>query len=244
MSAGNSRRKRRDNQQVRNVSERTSRRKDARHGKSYLDRLPNVVIENIIRFTSTRPREQNWKAHVPPQLAVCLLNSDSVLSSVSRNLFRSLQAGGVRTGHETSLAVVGSLAHRRRHFPRLMSALRETLIELRIDRSSFPPWLTRSLICKCPQLKRLSLGLLDNFPLTDVLSSQGGNLGALAIAKPWFHEHDVSAIAEFGRRLKIFSLSVYNVCIQMDTLWKSIGETLERTVCSQGKGRRGCSNQA
>ncbi len=242
----NSKRNQREDQQKGRTGKRI-RRKGAQFGESYLDKLPIDAVENIIRFTSTQPRDQNWKAYVLPELAFCLLESDSVLSSVSRNLFRSLEVRDLGTGSRRSLTVAGSLEYQRRssltvagspeyqrrHFPRLISALRETLAELKIVKSSLQPWLTQSIVCKCPQLKRLFLCFEENCPLIHILSSQGGNLEALAISKRLLHEDDVSAIAESAKGLKTFSISTYHVSIQMGNLWESIGETLEELSIHQ-----------
>ncbi len=179
------------------------------------------------------PVIRNGRTYVPPELAVWLLESDTVLSSVSRNLFRSLQVTDLGIGSGTSLTVAGSLEHQRRRFPQLISALRETLTELKIVKSSSYPWLTQSIMCKYPQLKRLFFSCGENCPLTHIFSSQGGNLEVLAISKRLLHEEDVSALAEFAKGLKTFSLSAYHVSTQMDNLWESIGETLEELSIHQ-----------
>ncbi len=138
-------------------------------GKLYLDYLPHDALENIIRFTSDRPRSVTWRWFIPSDVALGLLKSKTVLASCCLSLFSVLEASKICRTKRTSLLVVGSDDKSRIQFTRFMSALREKLTAILIDRYTFPAAWKQSLMLRCSHLKHLTLSTQNQGPCSRCL---------------------------------------------------------------------------
>ncbi len=234
--AGSRKRKYNQTEQWYKPKKTTNRRYGAHTGKVYFDYLPQDTLANIIRFTSDRPRSVTWKAFIPADVALGLLKSKTVLASCCLSLFSILEAFKRFCPERTSLLVVGSDDKSRIQFTRLMSALRETLTEILINRDTFPVAWKQSLMLRCSNLKRLSLYSQNPrtaFPLSEILAVQNMSLKFLEIIKPSFNKEDALAITEHGKGLTGFSLCATESIAGMGAVWESVGASLEELKISQ-----------
>ncbi len=52
--------------------------RDAKGNGLYFDSLPREALENVLRFTSEKPRHAHWKSFLQPHVALTLLKSGAV----------------------------------------------------------------------------------------------------------------------------------------------------------------------
>lgn len=132
---------------------------DAPSGKSHFDRISEEAVENIVRFTSEKPRHPSWMAFIPTEDSLSLLRSVPALARSSRHHFRSLNADRPCDAlcREGASVTVGRRGMEKGHFSQLMFHLRKTLVELKIGAIEFSEEEAKPLLSPCPQLKRLSI---------------------------------------------------------------------------------------
>ncbi len=117
-----------------------------------------------------------------------------------------------------------------------MSALREKLTAILIDRYTFPAAWKQSLMLRCSNLKHLTLSTENPrtmFPLSEILAVQNMSLEFLEVFKPSFNEEDALAIAEHGKGLTGFGLYATESIVGMGAIWESIGASLEELKIKQ-----------
>ncbi len=197
---------------------------------SYFTQLPENAIENIIRFTSLRPRSPNWKAYVSPEDVLNFARANYDLFLAVRPMFTSLETNISDDEEMRGLRIIGTGDGSRRFFPRIAYALEENLTAISIRRATFPISWTFSLVFKCPSLRSLSITKLPpglSLPLAEILSVHCGTLERLEICGSYSCEQEIEAIARFGHGLKILQLKVDHLWSGLFSVRETVGETLE-----------------
>ncbi len=133
------------------------------------------------------------------------------------------------------LCIPGSGDNSRILFPKLVSAFQGAVTNIAIHRRTMPVEWKRSLLFKCPNLKRLSLSIWNTskcISLREILSVHNGSLEFLEVRGPCLCKTEIDAIAKYGTGLKSLSFKVRCFCSHMTAVWTSVGQSLEEVSIS------------
>jgi len=192
---------------------------------SFFSLLPDVLLEEIVRNVSARPRHPNWRAYMGEGEASKLVSLSSPLHEAASNLLNHLTATNENfaRGKTDSLVVRGAA----RGLPGLLA---HVLTEVHLRAVPLDVSWVRQIATQCDQLRVLEIHYaMPSAPFVRLLRSRGKLLRSLSA---WFvgsHSH-LDAISEHCTSLQ--SLELQYLRRSSPDLWKAVGKTLTQLTLS------------
>ena len=192
---------------------------------TYFNLLPDVIIEEIVRFISDRPRHPHWKAYLGESNAFHLVEESSPIKEYVTPLLSHLTAtnDNFARGNADTLVVRGAS----RGLPELLgSVLQEVhLRAIPLDSS----WV-RQLTATCVALRSLEVHYaMPCSHFVSMLKARGNGLTSLSA---WFvgSIQHLNSISEYCPNIEHLELQYLRRA--SPDLWRSVGDSLKSLTLS------------
>ncbi len=196
--------------------------------KSYLDFLPDEVLERLVRFLSKRPNHENWKFSVSVEDAVSLYNYGGPLSVGARKHFDTLSTT-IPYAEDPGLYVKVFCEAEMGIFCHLLTVAGDAVHTLFMGSYalSLLSWIT-PFTQHCVNVRNITLcGIDESFPLEDVLRARSGCWSELSLSnREVLTPAQIHAISAHCKGLRKFALGRTTILDDLSPIWESIGSTL------------------
>ncbi len=192
---------------------------------TYFNLIPDVVIEEIVRYVSDRPRHPHWKAYLGESNACNLIDSTSPIKNLVRPLITHLTAtnDNFARGNVDTLVVRGAS----RGIPELLGAV---LDEVHLRAIPLDSSWVQQLTTKCVALRSLEVHYaMPSVHFVRMLEARGNDLTSLSA---WFvgSRQHLESISKYCPNIEHLELQYLRKCSA--ELWRTVGTSLTSLTLS------------